>query len=145
MTKDELSEIVDHVNASWGLNPYKDELNRQRKAWWHFLSDLESRKVMHTVDGMAVTGGFPPRPGDVRRITLLGPTLTAMEAWGELQKARESVYGGGVATPMSDMTRRVVERLGEQAKGMHTNGDRDKFIEAYNAVVAAIVVEQCRP
>lgn len=141
MTKEELTAIVEHANASWGLNPFKDELVRQKKAWWHFLADLESRNVMKTVDRLAIAGGFPPRPGEVRRITILGRLPTAIEAWGELQAARQAVYGGSQPSPVSEMTKATVKRLGDAQ--MSTNGDREKFIETYNLVFVDYMEEQC--
>lgn len=141
MTKDELTAIVEHANASWGLNPFKDDLTKQKKAWWHFLADLEAPKVMKTIDKLALIGGFPPRPGDVRRLTVVGRLPSAIEAWGELQAARQAVYGGSQPSPVSEMTKATVKRLGDQQ--MTTNGDRDKFIETYNLVLADYVEEQC--
>lgn len=141
MTKDELTTIVEHVNASWGQNPFKDDLIKQKKAWWHFLADLEAPKVMKVIDNLAFIGGFPPRPGDVRRLTVVGRLPTAIEAWGELQAARQAVYGGSQPSPVSETTKATVKRLGDQQ--MSTNGDREKFIETYNLVVADYVEEQC--
>lgn len=143
MTKDELSELVDLVNASWNQTPFKDDLNKQRKAWWHFLQDLDSGAVQRVIDVMAISGRFPPRPGELRRKVLLGDIPTAIEAWAELQSAREAVYGGSLATPVSELTRKTMKALGDQVNGMHTNGDRDKFFEAYQVATDKLIEERC--
>lgn len=144
MNKQELVEVVDHANTSWGQYPFKEDLQKQRKAWWRYLHDLDYGAVMATIDSYAVAGTqFLPRPGEIRQRTMVGRIPTALEAWAELQSAREAVYGGRLATPLSPMTQTVVKRLGEQAKGMHTNGDRDKFEQTYTSVVQEWLETEC--
>lgn len=144
MTKDELTSLVKHANSSWNAAPYKEEFQQQCRTWFHFLHDLDFDKCMRVVDNYAVTGRtFLPKPGEIRQRVIVGKIPTVMEAWAELQSAREAVYAGRMATAMSPLTQAVVQRLGDAAKGMHTNGDRDKFEGMFNAVVTDWLEEQC--
>lgn len=143
MTREELEQLVDHVNGCWNLTPFKEDLAKQRRTWFRFFGDISLEKAMAAVDAHAVTEKFQPRPGELRRRVLIGKIPSAMEAWAELQSAREAVYGGQMATPMSEATTVVVKKLGDQARGMHTNGDRDKFIEMFDTVIREWIEEKC--
>lgn len=144
MTDDEVRKLIDHVNASWGRAPYKEEVTSQRKAWTVFVHDLSYDDVLRVVNEMALYSQYTPKPGDVRRRVMAGKIPDPLEAWGMLQQVRHAINSGSSYTGLSGAVKLVYDRLGDQALGLHTNGDRDRFCETYERVMQEWLAEKCK-
>jgi hypothetical protein len=146
VNKDETSSLVDHVNACWNKTPYPEEAKSQKRAWHLLLKDLDYEAVMGVVNRMAVTSAYPPRPGEVRREAIMGKLPLAIAAWSELQNWREKVNSGADTPELSEFTKAAIIAVGSQvALGMHTNGDRDRFFDAFDRIMQETVEARCLP
>lgn len=146
MEKLETSKIVDHANACWNKTLYNEDLKIQKRAWHALLHDLDFDDVMRVVNRMAITSSYPPRPGDVRREVIMGKLPLAMGAWSELQAWRDAVNSGAETPELSEFTKAAIVSVGsEVALGLHTNGDRDRFFDAFDRIMQEVVERRCLP
>jgi hypothetical protein len=146
MDKLETSTVVDHANACWNKNPYNEDLKIQKRAWHALLQDLAFEDVMRVINRMAITSAYPPRPGEVRREVIMGKLPLAMAAWSELQAWRDAVNKGGETPELSEFTKAAIVSIGSQvALGLQTNGDRDRFFEAFERVIQETIEARCLP
>jgi hypothetical protein len=141
MTKAELEEIVERVFISWNqkVPTVREERQRLLKAWWRPLNDLTADQVNQAVDALLVTDTYMPNPGAVRRHSILSSqsaSPSALEAWASFQSVAQAASNGQyVEVDLHPCTKEVIRRLGGTASySMHTNGDRQAFIEVYNTV-----------
>lgn len=143
MTKSELEEIVERIFLSWNqkVPTVKEDRQRLLKAWWRPLNDLDSIQVNRAIDALIVTDTYMPNPGAVRRHAILSNQQlslapSALEAWAAFQSMAQAASSGQyVEVDLHPSIREVIRRLGGTASySMHTNGDRQAFIEVYNTV-----------
>lgn len=143
MTKSELEEIVERIFLSWNqkVPTVKEERQRLLKAWWRPLNDLDSDQVNRAIDSLLVTDTYMPNPGAVRRHAVLykksaAPAPSALEGWVAFQSTAQAASSGQyVEVDLHPCIREAIRRLGGTASySMHTNGDRQAFIEVYNTV-----------
>lgn len=134
MTKDELSELVEFTNGAFNRDAQPFAVKSQKKAWWEFLNDLAYTDCLAVVKRAAVVDRYMPRPGDIRRQVLVGTLPDPIEAWEELRKVSTRVANGEDAVPVHPLTKETMKRLGQQAMGFYTNGDRDAFVRLYERV-----------
>ena len=148
MNKTETVELVRQAYATY--NQVIPEIDKAFifKAWHELLHDLEYGEVKAAFLQLATYERFMPRPGDIRRLTIDSNTkipvqLDAYSAWGMFQTIIKDANSGThtkVQKPIALI--KVLEQLGEAAWGMHTNGDRDVFVRAYERVVSDIEKEK---
>lgn len=130
-------EIVDRIYVSWNqtMNPTQKKLIY--RSWWRILSDLDNQVVHRVLDALVVEGNYMPRPGEVRRrsINIIhGISVPSpMEAWQQLREAADaSMSGSYTGKPIHELVAKTIKALGgTQAYSLHTNGDREQFIRAY--------------
>jgi len=145
LTKNELVELVDRVYASWNQVVPQSSAKVIYDAWWRLLSDLELEECHQVVDSLAISDSYMPRPGAIRRETLCRYTPnaaaapSAQEAWATLQQvAVGSANGEYIQVSLHECVSEAITILGgTHALALHTNGDRNSFIEVYNQVVDA--------
>lgn len=141
MTKTELCGIVDRIYASWNQQINLKEQKHVYEAWWRILKDLDSPIVHEIVDGLVIENGYMPRPGEVRRRTInliQGIDFPSpAEAWQQFRKAADASQGGTYqGERIHDLVAHTVKALGgTSAYGLHTNGDRELFLTAYEKTV----------
>lgn len=141
MTKSELEEIVERIFLSWNqkVPTVKEERQRLLKAWWRPLNDLTADQVNAAIDSLLVTDTYMPNPGLVRRRSFLSneqQVPSALEAWASFQTISAAASTGQfLEVDLHPCIREAIRRLGGTASySMHTNGDRQAFIEVYNTV-----------
>lgn len=145
MKRTECDELVDKVYVIWRIESTIQDRKKAKDVWWEFLHDLDLDAVRKVLNGKALVGSFPPRPGEVRVQTMLGRLPLMTDAWAELQDARERVSSGQFSEkPYSSITGAVIKRLGPQAMGLHTNGDRTTFATVFSRVLEEHVETQCQ-
>lgn len=145
MNKDQATELVANVNASWGRDPNMEAFKDQCRVWFRFVHDLNLEDCMKVIDRLALsTSPFPPRPGDIRRRVIMGVIPDALEAWEEILEANNAVANGNDPPAMRPLTLATARRLGSQMSGLRTNGDRDRFVEFYRTVVDEEVQDKCQ-
>ena len=143
LTKNELVAIVDRVYASWNQTVSAANSRTIYEAWWRVLSDLTVEDVTSAVDTLVIRDKYMPRPGAIRRLVKLensqdlppGP----LEAWNTLREIAEASQSG-IYSPISESVhtcvRKAISAVGGAAGfALHTNGDREHFITAYERVV----------
>lgn len=145
MTKNELCEVVDRVYASWGQQINLKDQKHVYDAWWRVLFDLSKDVVDVVLDEVVIENGYMPRPGQVRRRAVDyeradgGGVLSGGEAWQQFRRAAEAAHSGSqqsnnVLHPLVAQTVRVLG--GVSAYNLHTNGDREMFLDVYGRVVS---------
>jgi hypothetical protein len=133
MTKDELVALCERCWATWNQTP--GDSRYAYDAWWRLLGDLEAVDVNKVVDRLAVSNQYMPRPGELRRIAMGDDVPSDAEAWaGYRQVARAMEHG----TAVPELHPLVAEVMGKVGPGLHTNGDRQFFLEAYGDAVARL-------
>jgi len=141
MTKEELVVIVDQVYAAYNQTLYEKDKTATYRAWYGLLEDLDKDEVWAAFLNLAVYEKFMPRPGDIRRATIdaqtkVPPHLDGYSAWGIFMTLQKNAhYGTPTEISVPEALRKTLERLGEAANSMHTNGDREVFLKTYEAVV----------
>jgi hypothetical protein len=141
MTKTELCGVVDRIYASWNQQINLNDQKHVYEAWWRILKDLDEATVHEVIDGLVIENGYMPRVGEVRRrsINLIqGIKIpTAIEAWQQFREAADaSASGSYEGKGISEMVAKTVHALGgTRAYSLHTNGDREQFMSAYERVV----------
>lgn len=146
MTKTELVEIVDRVYATWNQVVPQSSAKVIYDAWWRLLSDLGLDDCHRSIDSLAIDDSYMPRPGALRKHVLLLPyrntkdaPASAQEAWAIVQKMGAAAARGEYShTSLHPCLQKSIALLGgTTALGLHTNGDRNSFIEVYNQVVTS--------
>ena len=140
MTKEELVSVAERCWATW--NQYPPEQRPALDAWWRILSDLDVEQVHKVIDGLAVSSNFCPRPGDLRRLTLGDDSPSPSDAWASYMAVATSISHGTQVPESHPLVGQVIRKLGA---GLHTNGDRQFFVDAYAQVVAEWRQETFRP
>lgn len=127
--------LVDRAFATWNIDPSKSRRKLAVEAWSVLLHDLDPTACNEALTYLAVTKDWMPRPADIRR-RVLADRLTAPappEAWVQYQAAVRAVSNGTAPSGVHECVAVTVRRLGV---GLHTNGDRDLFVQVYGDVVA---------
>jgi len=148
LTKSELIELVDRVYASWNQVVPHSSAKEIYGAWYRLLSDLELEECHQAVDVLAIVDNYMPRPGAVRKMVFLEKNKTSgndvppspQEAWAILQGVAVSAANGAYQPLcLHACVSEALALLGGTAafSSLHTNGDRNSFIEVYNKVVSA--------
>jgi len=138
MNKDECIEVVEHVYACWNQTVSPLQKKVIYRAWWRILGDLDNQIVHQIIDALVIEAGYMPRPGEVRRRAINrihGISVpSAMEAWQQFREAADASASGTYAgKPLHELVSTTIKSLGgTRAYGLHTNGDREQFIDAYN-------------
>jgi hypothetical protein len=149
MTKSELITLVDQAYATFRIDlPETDEqVTTVYTAWYELLWDLELEETKKAFLKMAITSTFLPRPGELRRATINGRINIPQSdnpyvSWGKwLTLSKEVNSGMPPSIEVSPALAKTIQQLGETAYGMHTNGDRDVFVQVYEKVVLELEAE----
>lgn len=146
MNKVEVIQLVEQAYATFRLDlPENDEKQTAvYNAWYELLWDLDYEETKKVFVNMAITSTFLPRPGELRRATINTQNKVSQfdnpyVAWGKwITLSREVSSGMPPSIEVSDALSKTIEQLGETAYGMHTNGDRDVFVQVYERVVTEL-------
>lgn len=142
LTKEELKEIVDRVYASWNQQVPASTAKVVYNAWWRILHDLTVVETNEAIDALVIEDSYMPRPGSIRRLVIssqggLEAPPAPLEAWQQFRSMAEAANSGQYREMVvHPVLRGCVTALGGSAAfGMHTNGDRTMFLEAYERAV----------
>lgn len=138
MTKQELCELVERVYASWNQQVPASTQKDIYNAWWRILQHLDHEVCNRAVDILVIQDSYMPRPGAVYREavkTIHGwNPPTELEAWEQFRRMADAAHTGNNinTSEISPEVREVVSSLGGgRAYNLHTNGDRELFLNAY--------------
>jgi len=131
MTKDELVALAERCWATW--NQWPPDQKAAYDAWWRMLSDLDAASVDLMITRLAVSNSFCPKVGELRRLVIGNDAPSASEAWSAYLKLDSAINHGTQVPVVDEIVKRTVQRCGS---GLHTNGDRQFFVDAYNEIVA---------
>lgn len=68
MTKEELIEIVDAIQANWGTNSITlEKQHNVYKTWWRYVRQFTREEMMAVIDDAILADRWPPRIGWVVR------------------------------------------------------------------------------
>jgi len=138
LTKQELCELVERVYASWNQQVPASTQKDIYNAWWRILKDLEAEPCERAVDLLVIQDSYMPRPGAVYREAI--KTIhgwnppTELEAWEQFRRMADAAHTGNTIDPgqISPEVREVVSTLGGgRTYNLHTNGDRELFLNTY--------------
>jgi len=146
MTKIELIELVHQAYATFRIDlPETDEkVTALYNAWYEILWDLEYAETKKAFVSLAITSTFMPRPGELRRATInrrikITQSDNPYVSWGKwMTLSREVNSGMPPSVEVTPALAKTIEQLGETAYGMHTNGDREVFVQVYERVVTEL-------
>lgn len=144
MNRTQSDDLVDRVYVVWRIESTIQDRKKAKEVWWEFIHDLDFDAVRKVLNGKALIGGYPPRPGEVRVEAKIGRLPLASDAWDELQRNREKVNSGGMADHMSPLAAATVNRLRSQAGGLNTNADRNLFVQTFTRVLEEFIAEECQ-
>jgi hypothetical protein len=142
MTKEELVAVVDRIYASWNqhINPNNQKVVYE--AWWRILKDLDKEATDVAVDSLVIQDSYMPRPGQVRKLVVNSLQgwcpPTAVEAWQQFRRMAEAAHTGSYSegVVIDSLVKDVVRQLGgTQAYNLHTNSDRQQFVDMYEFVL----------
>lgn len=144
MTKAEIMPLVDQAYATYNQTLYEVDKKTVYRAWYDLLWDIDYEEAHAAFLQLAITEKFMPRPGDIRRAAIdarikVPPHLDGYSAWGVFVTLQKNAHFGTpteIAVP--EALRMTLERLGEAAYDMHTNGDREAFLRVYEKVIEQI-------
>jgi hypothetical protein len=140
MTKDELVALCERCWATWNQTP--GDTRHAYEAWWRLLGDLEADTVNAAVDRLAVSTTFLPRPGELRRLAMGDDVPSDADAWASYRQVARAMEHGTEVPDVHELVRSTMARTGG---GLHTNGDRQFFLEAYGETVARWRQERYAP
>ena len=144
MNREQSDGIVKRVYVLWNQTP--KDVDLVCDAWWRFLHDLEVVDVHAAVDDlMVMEPRFMPKVGEVRRM-VLAPQHSApspIEAWQQFQLRLKALHSGNTLPAVHDLVMVTMRRLGG-GDGMHTNGDREMFMDLYKTMVADYDMDRYR-
>jgi len=141
MTKTELIELVKFVYAMYNQQLLKIDEKEINRAWYSMLEDCTYEEAHEAFMDLAVAEVFMPKPGQLRRAIIdarikVPPHLDGYSAWGIFVSIqRDANFGTQTNIPKPEALQKTLERLGDSAYSMHTNGDREVFLKVYNSVV----------
>lgn len=142
LTKEELKELVDRVYASWNQQVPASTAKTVYNAWWRILHDLTVVETNDAIDVLVIEDSYMPRPGSIRRLVIAArggfdAPLAPLEAWQQFRSMAEAANSGQYRElEIHPVLRGCVTALGGTSSfGMHTNGDRTMFLEAYERAV----------
>ncbi|MCB0999827.1 MAG: hypothetical protein KDB40_11065 [Acidimicrobiales bacterium] len=107
--------------------------------WRRILGDLDEKACRAALAEIIITEDWMPRPIQIRKRVIDArdprPRIEPTEAWSQWTTWCRIIQSGGQPrTDLHPLVRETVRRLGDAAKGMHTNGDRDVFVNAFEKV-----------
>lgn len=114
MTDAELKEIINVVATNWNVLQMPAQRKDAFPTWKRYLGDLNYGLVIREIDGRALAGGYPPRPGDVRVAVLDmdGNAPSPEEAWVIASRVRTAIETGVVPEPMPLLVAETVRAMG---------------------------------
>lgn len=141
MTKPELIALVSRAFASWNQDPSTEHRKAVYTAWFDVLHDLDASACERALTELIVEDSYFPRPGRIRKLVIDAAhpdTAPApIEAWSQWLSYAAAANSGNVGADLHPLVRATVAKIGSAAASMHTNGDRDQFIQIYETVRAA--------
>lgn len=138
---DWVDHLLDAALANWNQHPDYDTKDAMRRVWHTVLKDLDPTDARNAFRTLVVANGRFPRPVEIRKLVIDAthpdPLPTPMQAWSAWVERRQRIHSG--LEPRDDLhplVRATVDRLGSTASGLHTNGDRELFLDTYRNIVA---------
>ena len=144
LTRQELVDLVDRIYLTW--NQQMPAVDSKKKAlyqsWWRILANLDNEMAHQAVDELALADGYMPRPGTVYRTTIriqydFNPPDPAT-AWEQLRTMAEAAASGTYQPDLDIhwLVKQTVKNMGGTAAyRLHTNGDREIFLNTYQRAV----------
>ena len=148
MTNEESNEIVKKAYAAHNQTLLRASIADVNKVWFDLLGEFDKTVVYDTFLELTTYSVYMPTPGNIRKAIIekrIGRIPTGLAAWGTLQKLARNAHSGTYEDiaihPVLKMT---VEEVGHQAYELHTNGDRELFIDTYMKVSERYQREQMK-
>lgn len=133
MTKQELIDLVNMINATWP--PPEMDQKAVYNTWWRYLGDLELQQVQPVVDELIIESSpWRPKVGEVRRRAIDGGNVwPSPDAAWELAEACRRAADTGIEVP--GLPDGVAGPLGECMRGSRFGG-KAGFLELWKQKTA---------
>ena len=141
MTKEELQNLTLTVYATYDKVLHEADRKNVLRVWYDLLGAFEYEDAYRAFLNWTTTAKFIPGPGQLRRATIdaqtgMPPHLDGYSAWGIFVSIQKNAhFGTQTEIPRPEALVKTLERLGDSAYEMHTNGDREAFLRVYEKVV----------
>lgn len=141
MNKQECLQIVELLSVTWDKPLDTQTLTIRTKGYWEYIQDLPYEQTKQTIKKLGLTHKYAPKPGELRIATLAAqhnetPPPDPEEAWATLQHISQQIYNGtSNYTKPHPALAETIKKLGGQATTLHTNSDRQMFINIYQKTI----------
>jgi hypothetical protein len=140
MTKTELKDLVQRCFALFNQTLYAADQDITFKSWFSVLHDQAFEDCRQALETCAISDKFMPTPGALRRhvISAAEEVPTEHMFWSYIQagiKARNEGTTLKVRKEIAEheVVLKTIEEIGTHVVwGLHTNGDRQWALAAYN-------------
>ena len=147
--KDKCIELCEILHGAWSKPLDAQSIKVSAKAYWLVLGeDFDYDEAIDYVREKIIgQAKWAPRPGEILvavKARKAGDDVppTAAEAWMDLQERSKAIHDGSLNYAVAHpVLARVMKKLGNDAVGLRTNGDRDMFTQAYEAEVERYLLE----
>jgi hypothetical protein len=140
----EFEQFVDIVYATYGRNPFEADRKNIIRAWYDVVGDIDVELLRIKFVELATISKVMPTPGGVRRHVFedkLSDIVSPAEAWAQLQNLRVSLNSGVERPLLASTVVETIQKLGDTAFGLTTNGDREYFLEVYRDIYNKKLIE----
>jgi hypothetical protein len=140
MLKNELKDLVLRSFALFNQTLYAADQQITLTSWFSVLHDLQFEECRQALETCAIADKFMPTPGALRRLVISKKEdiPTEHEFWSYIQAGIKARNEGTTIKIRKEITEhpivtKTVEEIGHNVIwGLHTNGDRQWALAAYN-------------
>jgi len=137
MNKQECVQVAETIHAMWNktLPENQDSRLATLRAWFMVLEDTPADGILKMASKLAEKEQFMPPVGIIKQrylSTLPGADPIPAEAWNAYCQMRDQ-FNTGTTTPQENISLKLVRTIKQVGLSLHTNQDRQHFIETYNS------------
>lgn len=140
MNKNELKDLVRTAFALFNQTLYAADHDITFKSWFSVLFDLPLEDCRQALEAYAISDKFMPTPGALRRMVIIKKESVPSEHefWAYIQAGIKARNEGTTIKARKEIAEhevvlKTIEEIGPDVVwGLHTNGDRQWALAAYN-------------
>ena len=150
MTKNEVVLLVDRILSTWTVEISLTQRKTTYESWYRVVKDLDFEQTLEALDLIIIEDKpWAPRPGTLRRrtIDMFSPEPSppeGPEAWAGYRANAVAASNGEDFTPLHSLVQETIRRSGGGTQVLHTNGDREMFLNIYEIVRSEAELDRYR-
>lgn len=140
----EFEQFISLAYATYNREIFEADRKNIVRAWYDVLGDIDSELLRTKFVELATISKVMPTPGGLRRHVLadrFSDIVTPAEAWAQLQSLRVALNSGTPKPMLASTVVETIQKLGDTAFGLTTNGDREYFSEVYREIYNKKLIE----